>query len=140
MSAPVPGFSKERSISAVFFLGLALTVCAAWNRSQAQLSLQVLHSHVPTAVSNGRAAPVGSLPTEQNMSISIVLPLRNQSALTSLLGRLYDPSSPDYRHFVTVQQFTDQFGPTVEDYQAVVSFAPSMCTRNTDSTAASISP
>jgi hypothetical protein len=83
----------------------------------------MLHNHVPSAVSNGQAAPVGQLPAEQNMSISIVLPLRNQSGLTSLLGRLYDPSSPDYRHFLTVQQFADQFGPMAEDYQAVVSFA-----------------
>lgn len=66
---------------------------------------------------------MGSLPATRQMRVSIVLPLRNQAALTALLDRLYDPSSPDYRHFLSVEQFTEQFGPTVEDYQAVVEFA-----------------
>ena len=57
------------------------------------------------------------------MSVSIVLPLRNQSGLTSLLNQLYDPSSPNYHHFLSVAEFTAQFGPTAEEYQAVVSFA-----------------
>ena len=57
------------------------------------------------------------------MHLSIVLPLRNQAALTSLLSRLYDPSSPDYHQFLTTAQFADQFGPTQQDYQAVVAFA-----------------
>jgi subtilase family serine protease len=59
------------------------------------------------------------------MRLAIILPLRNQSELTNLLKRLYDPSSPDYRHFLTVAQFTQQFGPTKQDYQAVVKFAKS---------------
>jgi flavin reductase (DIM6/NTAB) family NADH-FMN oxidoreductase RutF len=101
----------------------------------AQQSLQVLHNHLPAAVSNGQAAPTGPLPAEQNMSISMILPLRNQSELASLLGRLYDPSSPDYRHFLSVEQFTEQFGPTAEDYQAVVSFAQANGFRVTDTPA-----
>ena len=90
---------------------------------QAQQSLQVLHRHVRPAVSSRQAALAGSLPQTQRLNLTIVLPLRNQSELTSLLSRLYDPSSPDYRHFLSVDQFTQQFGPTAEDYQAVVDFA-----------------
>jgi subtilase family serine protease len=90
--------------------------------SAAQQAPQVLHKHVRSEVSNGRAAWVGSLPATQHMNLSIVLPLRNQAALINLLGRLYDPSSPDYRHFLSVSEFTDQFGPTVADYQAVLDF------------------
>jgi uncharacterized repeat protein (TIGR01451 family) len=40
-----------------------------------------------------------------------------------LLQDIYDPSSPNFRHYLTTAQFTDQFGPTDDDYQAVVSFA-----------------
>jgi subtilase family serine protease len=61
----------------------------------------------------------------QRMSLAIILPLRNQSELTNLLRRLYDPSSPEYRHFLSVAQFTQRFGPTKQDYQAVVKFARS---------------
>ncbi|MFZ1084746.1 MAG: protease pro-enzyme activation domain-containing protein [Terracidiphilus sp.] len=90
---------------------------------QAQQSSQVLHNHVRPAVSNGQAALVGSLPPTQKMQLSIVLPLRNQAKLAALLGQLYDPSSPNYRHFLSVDQFTEQFSPTAEDYQTLVDFA-----------------
>lgn len=60
----------------------------------------------------------------QHLHISIVLPLRNQVQLiTGLLKRLYDPSSPDYNRFLNVAQFAEQFGPSAEDYAAVVNFA-----------------
>ncbi len=90
---------------------------------QAQQSLQVLHNHVRSAVSNRRAALVGPLSPERRMNVSIVLPPRNEIELRSLLSRLYDPHSPEYRHFLSVDGFTEQFGPTLEDYQAVVEFA-----------------
>ncbi len=49
--------------------------------------------------------------------------MRNQAALTALLNQIYDPSSPDYRHFLSVADFADRFGPTPDNYQAVVAFA-----------------
>ncbi len=52
-----------------------------------------------------------------------MLPLRNQGDLSSLLQRLYDPTSPNFRQFLTVDEFTQQFGPTARDYQAAVAFA-----------------
>jgi hypothetical protein len=91
--------------------------------AQAQQSLQVLHNHVRPVVASGQAVPVGVLPANQRMNLAIVLPLRNQSDLTSLLGRLYDPTSPDYRQFLSVAQFTEQFGLTEQDYRTVVNFA-----------------
>jgi len=57
------------------------------------------------------------------MNLSIVLPLRNQTELASLLNRLYDPSSPDYHRFLSTSQFAEEFAPTPQDYQAVVQFA-----------------
>jgi len=90
---------------------------------QGQQTLQVLHGHVRPAVSSGQAAAVGSLPRAQRMNLAIMLPLRNQEELNGLLGRLYDPASPDYHHFLSVEEFTAQFGPTAEDYKAVADFA-----------------
>jgi len=91
----------------------------------AQPASQVLSSHVPSAVSSNQAALVSAKPLDEQMNLSIVLPLRNQAELTDLLGRLYDPSSPDYHHFLSVAEFTNRFGPTPDDFQAVVSFARS---------------
>jgi subtilase family serine protease len=108
---------------------LAALICAAvfllflFATAQAQQPLPVLHNHVRPAVAKGQAVPVALLPPTQHLSLAIMLPLRNQADLTSLLGRLYDPSSPDYRQFLTVAQFTDRFSPTEQDYQAVVNFA-----------------
>jgi len=94
-------------------------------RTLAQQSLQVLHNHVRPVVSSGEAAFVGPLPSAQQLHLSITLPLRNEAALDRLLNQLYDPTSPNYRRFLSVQQFTEQFAPTAEDFQAVVDFAES---------------
>lgn len=88
-----------------------------------QAPRQTLHGSVRQAVLSGKAAPAGLLPASQRMNLSIVLPVRNQAALSGLLGRLYDPSSPDYHHFLSAAEFTEQFSPTAADYQAVVSYA-----------------
>src|ERR1700733_5349762 len=86
---------------------------------------QVLHTHVRPAVTNGHASRVGPMLKSQHMRLAIILPLSNQGELTNLLKRIYAPSNADYRHFLTVAQFTQQFGPTKQDYQAVVKFARS---------------
>src|ERR1700690_788753 len=102
---------------------LFCTVFLVTNPAQAEQSRQVLHNHVRTVVASGQAPLVGTLPATQRINLAIMLPLRNQDELTSLLGRLYDPASVDYGQYLSVEQFTKQFGPTVQDYQAVVQFA-----------------
>ena len=57
------------------------------------------------------------------MNLVITLPLRNQDQLDQLLEDIYDPTGPSYRQFLTVEQFTAQFGPTQRDYDAVINFA-----------------
>lgn len=85
-------------------------------------SQQVLHSHVRPVVASGRAVPVGRLPLDTRLRLTIVLPLRNESELDDLLAKTYDPSSPYYRKFLTVSEFTDRFGPSLDDFNAVTSF------------------
>jgi kumamolisin len=79
--------------------------------------------HVREVSRNGEANPIGQLPPDQIMQLDIVLPLRDPAGLDSFLNELYDPTSPSYRHFVTVPEFTERFGPSQEDYDAVVRFA-----------------
>jgi hypothetical protein len=86
-------------------------------------NVDALHGHVRPAVVSGKAAPAGLMPAGAHLQLSIVLTLRNRAGLVSLLSRLYDPSSPDFHHFLSADQFTQQFGPTAEDYDAVVNFA-----------------
>ncbi|MGD1019943.1 MAG: PKD domain-containing protein [Verrucomicrobiia bacterium] len=69
--------------------------------------------------------PVDRLPGTNRLYLAIGLPLRNQDALDSLLRQIYDPASPNYRHYLKPGQFTELFGPTPRDYQAVIDFARS---------------
>ncbi|HEY1213203.1 MAG TPA: hypothetical protein VGE93_06190, partial [Bryobacteraceae bacterium] len=62
---------------------LALLVASPLS-TQAQ-SPQTLRNHVMPAVTQGAAPMVAAMSESEQMSFSIVLPLRNQSELTSLL-------------------------------------------------------
>ncbi len=81
------------------------------------------NQHLPAAVA--RLTPLGNLPGAQNLNLAISLPLRNQAELDLLLQQLYDPASPNYRHYLSPAQFTERFGPTEADYQALMDFAKS---------------
>ncbi|HUJ72983.1 MAG TPA: protease pro-enzyme activation domain-containing protein [Verrucomicrobiae bacterium] len=84
---------------------------------------QVLRGHAVKAVSEFNLAPVERLATSTNLDLAICLPLRNQDALTNLLQQQYEPTSPQYHHWLTPEEFAAQFGPTEQDYQAVIEFA-----------------
>jgi len=86
-------------------------------------SLPPLTRHVREATANGLSKPVGQLPARQTMRLVLVLPLRNQAELDSLLKNLYDPTSGYYRQFLTVEEFTARFGPRQEDYANLINFA-----------------
>jgi uncharacterized membrane protein len=98
-------------------------ILAAGHRAHAQQAIQTLDQHLRPAITSGQAAVVGALPGDRQINFSLVLPLQNEGDLTALLNRLYDPSSQDYRHFLSVDEFTQRFSPTQASYEAVVSFA-----------------
>jgi subtilase family serine protease len=82
---------------------------------------QVPHTLVPAIVKS--LQPLGRLPGTNHLNLAIGLPLRNPAALSNLFQQIYDPVSPNYRHYLTPEQFTERFGPTEADYQAVIAFA-----------------
>jgi len=83
----------------------------------------LLTHHVRGMTLNGQARSVERLPAGQHMRLVLVLPLRNQAALDQFLKELYDPASPSYRQYLTVEEFTTMFGPTQQDYDAVLRWA-----------------
>ena len=86
--------------------------------------LQKLKSgHIPAALT--RLTPIGILPASHRLNLAISLPLRNEQELDALLQQLYDTASPNYRRYLTPEQFTQRFGPTEQDYQALMDFAKS---------------
>jgi len=115
-------FLSRRVILPVCLVAVAfpLLVSAA-NPSVLPAQTQVLSGHVPKLAA--RLTPIGRLPAEQKLKLALALPLRNQAELTALLQQISDPASPSYRHYLTPQQFAQQFGPSEADYQAVATFA-----------------
>ncbi len=91
--------------------------------SAAASAKQTLHGHVPAA--SVGLQPVEHLSAAQHLNLAISLPLRNPDKLKSLVQDLYDPASPNYHQYLTPAQFTENFGPTESDYQALVDFAKS---------------
>jgi hypothetical protein len=83
----------------------------------------LLTHHVRQAMQDGSARSIGRLPASQAMNLVIALPLRNEDQLDQLLKDLYDPASPGYRQFLTVEQFTEMFSPTQQEYAAALDFA-----------------
>jgi kumamolisin len=106
--------------SGLFLLTIVALVLGVTTNSQAQ---SVLTRHVREVTRTGKAKPIGQLPSDQIMKLDLVLTLRDQAGLNSFLKELYDPASPSYRHFLSVPEFTERFGPSQEDYDAVVRFA-----------------
>jgi subtilase family serine protease len=117
---------SEKNYGVVFGRVMYAVLCAAIllfvveGLSQAQ---SLMTRHMREATLKGQAQSIGRLPATQSMRLDIVLPLRNQADLESLLQELYDPSGPSYRHFLTVREFTARFGPSQEDYDAVIRYA-----------------
>jgi subtilase family serine protease len=87
----------------------------------AQAAQQVLNHHVPPITK--RLASIGRLEGSRHLDLAIGLPLRNREALTNLLTDIYQPSSANFRHYLTADEFATSFGPSQSDYQAVVDFA-----------------
>src|ERR1035441_9694626 len=57
------------------------------------------------------------------MHFDIVLPLRDPAGLENFLQELYDPASPFFHQFLAPEEFTARFGPSQEDWDALVLFA-----------------
>jgi len=100
-------------------IGSATLFCAA----AGAVDRQVLRSHVPAALARFKLEPLGRLPATNRLQLAIALPLRNTNELAQLLQGLYNPASLRFRHYLSPEQFTMQFGPTESDYQRVIHFA-----------------
>jgi len=85
------------------------------------VATQVLSGHVPKITRQLTA--LGRLDANYRLQVAIGLPLRNREQLTNLLENIYNPASPNFRHFLKPDEFTASFAPSVEDYQAVMDFA-----------------
>ena len=114
----------KRSIALLAIVAAALFALSAVSTPSAFAKAQpLLTTHVVAATTNGQAVFVGKLPANQSLHFDVVLALRDAAGLDNFLQEVYNPSSPNYRQFLTVEQFTQMFGPTQADYDALLHFA-----------------
>src|SRR5665213_1427030 len=111
-------FQKAAYVAAFF---VASAFCVSLQAQQHPLRIE----HIPDLVRNGQASATGQLEAEHPMHLVISLPLRNEDTLDTLIQQIYDPQSPNFHRYLTSQQFTDSFGPSQQDYDAVVAWAKS---------------
>jgi Pro-kumamolisin, activation domain len=102
----------------LFLFALSASILTAQAQADARTTL---HGHVLEIIKHLRSN--GRLPDNQEMQLAIGLPLRNTNELAVLLQQLYEPGSPNFRHYLTAEEFAQRFGPTEEQYQAVRAFA-----------------
>ena len=105
------------------FAFVALISFSQITHGQPVAGFQTLGGHVPAAIARLGLKPLHDLPETNSLRLAISLPLRNEAALDGLLNQIYDPASVNYHHYLTPEQFTEQFGPSEQDYNAVIAFA-----------------
>ncbi len=86
---------------------------------------QAIGGEVPQDIASGKVPVIGPVPGTLPITLTIGLPLTNQADRQTLLGQLYDPTSPQYHKYLTPQQFGDRFGALQADYDRLVAFAGS---------------
>ncbi|MBF0503704.1 MAG: hypothetical protein HQL14_01250 [Candidatus Omnitrophica bacterium] len=81
---------------------------------------RTLAGHVPQAVALSKFDHHAD--ANEMMDLRIIVPLTNQVQLDTLLKSIYDPTSPNYHHFLTSDQFNQQFKSSDMDLNKLKSY------------------
>jgi subtilase family serine protease len=65
---------------------------------------------------------IGNTPLDEKLYLSVGFPLRNKKALEEESKSLYDPNSPNYRKFLTPEEYGNRYGISKADYQKAAGF------------------
>jgi len=118
LSNTVAGMHRIERFEKVFCVGLTLTLLACLLAPAQPAQARLLTGHRPAVVPNLHA--LDRLDGGTRLELYINLPLHNREALTNLMEQLYDPANPLYHHYLAPDEFDARFGPTEDDYQAVL--------------------
>jgi uncharacterized repeat protein (TIGR01451 family) len=116
-------FSSYLRIFMLLMLSLVLNVFAESVTPLNTSSVTLLSNHVPSkAIAN--AAFLNNLSSDEQVSLTFVLPLRNEEKLKAQLHRIYNPHDHEhYGKYLTTQEFIEKFAPTQEDYDNLIAYA-----------------
>ncbi|MDP4171413.1 MAG: protease pro-enzyme activation domain-containing protein [Bacillota bacterium] len=103
---------------------LSLSLCMSGGTSFAASPKSVkLDGATPIAAKHGKL--IDHTNRSKKGEVTIALKLRNSDQLDSFIASLNDPSSPNYKHYLSTEEFKKQFGPTDETVANVKSFLTS---------------
>ena len=101
---------------------LALAVVPAQAAAPASTSIALRADTVPAVAQSAR---VGTLAARTSISVTVSLAQRDPAGLQSFLKQVADPTSAQYKHYLTVKQFAQRFGATAETAASVRSYLAS---------------
>lgn len=78
---------------------------------------------VPSVIQEKGLQPVGALPASQHLHLALGLQVKDPAALEQFASEVSDPASSQFRHYLTPAQVAERFGPSQQDYDALVAFA-----------------
>jgi subtilase family serine protease len=76
----------------------------------------------PSAAAATQANEVGATPAQTPVDFSVALALGNQAGAEALQRAVSDPSSPEYRHYLTAAEWEKRFSPSQASVTAVKSW------------------
>ncbi|HJU25323.1 MAG TPA: S53 family peptidase [Rhodanobacteraceae bacterium] len=103
-------------------LALSAAIALGPFRAGTAEAAAILTSQVPQDVANHSAARVSTPDPSRELRLAIALPMRHRAELEQLVHDIYDPSSREYRHYLSVAEFTARFGPTQADYAKALEY------------------
>jgi kumamolisin len=104
-------------------MALAAALLLAGNAGAQSESRTLLTRHVRKATLTGEATLISPMDARRLLRLDIVLALRDPDGLKGFLADIYDPASPNYHRYITPAGFAGRFGPSQQDYDAVLAFA-----------------
>jgi kumamolisin len=81
-----------------------------------------LPGHVLQALSEATELPTASARENEPLIITLVLKRDHQAAFEKFLHDISDPHSKNFHHYLTQGQIADRFGPSRDDYDAVLAY------------------
>lgn len=100
---------------------LSLTMYMSGGSGYAAAASHVkLHGSTPIAAEHGKK--IDHTNRNKKATVTVALQLRNQDKLDQFIASLNDPSSPNYKHFLSTEEFKSQYGPTDATVEKVKGF------------------
>jgi hypothetical protein len=124
-----------RVVASLLAMGLTLSACGGHSSSVLPSTSSSASSHqishdlkpavheiaaVPVTAGSFAAHDLGRRPGNAMTQITVTLAYNHQDELDTLVHQISDPSSPQYHHYLTTDQFNSYFAPTAQQEQQAV--------------------